>query len=179
MLLKGRPLLAHILERVRCREALVVTRTPDLYEDFGEGVGVRGITDRIANGGPRAGLQAAFAEARTDWVALVAGDMPWLRQDVLDRLAEGATGEDAWRVFAREGRLEPLPGLYRRSALAPKLPALLARGAGLMALPGSARGTFVDVEALRALDGELESLGGVNTPEEAARYGVTQARTKP
>ncbi len=181
MLLEGKPLLVHLLSNVRAREALVLTRTPHLYEGFGDGFGgfgARVICDKVPNGGPLAGLDAALAEARTEWVALVAGDMPWLRQDVLEVLAEAAGTDPEWCVFAREDRREPLPGLYRRSLRA-RLPSLLGRGAGLMALLSETPGAEVDVERLRPTDPDLQSLRGVNTPEEARRYGVTLPRTKP
>ncbi len=176
--LEGRPLLVHVLERLGpvTHSAIVVTRTPALYRERMPGLPV--VTDRVPDGGPLAGLDAALAACTTEWVALVGGDMPRVHPRALTILEEAMDESAQWIAFVRDGRREPLPALYRRSAKG-VIPDLLAKGAGMQALMRETSGVEVPVERLRAHDASLESLQGINTPEDAARLGVVLPRTIP
>ena len=44
---------------------------------------VRIVVDRVAGGGPLAGIEAALLEAQHDLVLVVAGDLPWLQPKLL------------------------------------------------------------------------------------------------
>lgn len=187
--LEGRPLLAHVLERLAPSTdapPIVVTRTPHLYMEALKALpaplpyGARVVTDRLSDGGPLAGLEAALAGCETEWVLLVGGDMPRVHPEAVRLLGRACREppEIFWACFVREGRREPLPGLYRRGAME-VLPALLAEGAGLQALMRATAGVEVDVEALRTHDAALESLRGINTPEDAARLGIVLPRPEP
>jgi molybdopterin-guanine dinucleotide biosynthesis protein A len=174
LLRQGRPLVAHLLEALGRKDALIVTRTPGLYARFG----ARVVTDRQPEGGPLSGLQAALEESRTEWVALVAGDMPGVRPEAIELLVAAAGPTDQWVVFGPPGRLEPFPGLYRRSLLG-RLPGLLAEGAGLQKLLRATPGREVDQAMLARVDPALESLASINTPEDAERWEVALPSTQP
>jgi molybdopterin-guanine dinucleotide biosynthesis protein A len=68
------------------------------------------------------GLYTAFVNARTNWVAILACDLPFVSGALLKRMAEFLTsfsdnsddGPDALLVEQFDGRTQPLCGLYRR-----------------------------------------------------------------
>ena len=87
--------------------------------------GYRTVADTVRGAGPLAGIAAGLAACTTDWLLVVAGDMPYLTADLLDALI-AAPATDA--VGVRSGGLpEPLVcRLHRR--VQPVLEARLAAG---------------------------------------------------
>ena len=70
--------------------------------------GYRCVNDAIEGAGPLAGIAAGLAAARTAWLVVLAGDMPYVTGDVFDRLF-AARGEAIDAVCVRDhGRPEPL-----------------------------------------------------------------------
>lgn len=74
------------------------------------------IRDSLSDRGPLAGLQAALADTRAEWLAVLAVDMPrvdarWFRR--LRRRCRIGTGA----VVRTEGGYEPLAAIYPRDAL--------------------------------------------------------------
>lgn len=70
--------------------------------------GYRTVHDAIAEAGPLAGIAAGLAAARTPWLLVVAGDMPYLTSELIAAmLARVAPDVDAVGVRVR-ARPEPL-----------------------------------------------------------------------
>jgi molybdopterin-guanine dinucleotide biosynthesis protein A len=89
---------------------LVVGRNPVPYADLP----VEMTEDVIPGFGPLSGLHAALLCARTEWVYLMACDMPFFSADWLDAALSRADGE-ALAVVARRGDfIEPFHALYSR-----------------------------------------------------------------
>jgi molybdopterin-guanine dinucleotide biosynthesis protein A len=87
--------------------------------------GYRTVRDRIAGAGPLAGIAAGLAACTTDWLLVVAGDMPYLTGDLIDRMLALRAG-DAVGVM-HERLPEPLLCLLRRG-VAPVIERRLAAG---------------------------------------------------
>lgn len=80
--------------------------------------GLRTVRDAIDGAGPLAGIAAGLAAARTPWLLVVAGDMPYLTVALIDQLI-AARGEDLDAVGLRVNDLpEPLCCLLHARALA-------------------------------------------------------------
>ena len=84
--------------------------------------GVTPVYDSFPGAGPMAGLHAAFVQTDAEVLYVSAVDMPFLTGDALPPLPTGDVS-----VFTRNGRPDPLLGVYRRSCL-PALTAALERG---------------------------------------------------
>lgn len=127
-LVDGIPLLSRAVSAVSmvATEVLVVTtRGHPLPIEL---PGVRVVYDRVADGGPLAGIEAALLGASHDLVLVVAGDMPWLQGPLLSVLVDRALAlatADAVAIESARG-LEPLLAVYRRTAL-PVLTGLVDR----------------------------------------------------
>ncbi|WP_377033345.1 molybdenum cofactor guanylyltransferase MobA [Microvirga sp. GCM10011540] len=103
-LLRGRPLLNHVLERLspQCDEVVInANGNPERFERLGRPV----VPDPVpGNPGPLAGLLAALEWAATakpgiEWVASVPCDTPFIPEDLVSRLhqARAAAGTSiAW-----------------------------------------------------------------------------------
>ena len=90
--------------------ALVSTNHPEWYERLE----VPLIADLVPDKGAPGGVVTGLAVAPTDWVTVVACDMPFVNETMLSQLyARRHAGVDAV-CFTRAGQLEPLVGVYRR-----------------------------------------------------------------
>lgn len=70
--------------------------------------------------GPLVGFAQGLAEVKTDWVLLLACDLPRLRVEVLQEWASGldSVGDEAIAVLTHHAKgWEPLCGFYRRSCV--------------------------------------------------------------
>lgn len=117
-LLAGRPLLGHIVERVRPQVgalAINANGDPERFADFDLPV----VADSIGGfAGPLAGVLAGMewaVEALPDcrWLASFPGDSPFLPSDLVARFAEAIEQEGAdMACAASNGRAHPVAGLW-------------------------------------------------------------------
>ncbi len=114
--LGGRPLVAHVAERLAGQVARILisaNRNAGAYAAFG---------DVIADAepgfrGPLAGIAAALERCATPWLLTVPIDDPAPPRDLLARLHAAATQANAPAAVLHDGRRrEPLFALYRREA---------------------------------------------------------------
>jgi molybdopterin-guanine dinucleotide biosynthesis protein A len=115
----GQRLLARIADQLSSRftDLIAVSQRPDALSGLGYAV----VPDRFADAGPLAGLHAALLSSRSEWVYLVACDMPFFSPawvDALELAIDDARGDAAPPVaaMARSGRfLEPFHAFYHVS----------------------------------------------------------------
>jgi molybdopterin-guanine dinucleotide biosynthesis protein A len=113
--LRGRPLLAHVLEGVRAAlpaaEVLVVGPPRPGFPD------VTWIREAVPGSGPLAAVAAGLAAlVDVDRVLLLGGDMPYVARGVPGLLAALA-GAEAALLVDEQGYDQPLASAWRRTAL--------------------------------------------------------------
>jgi molybdopterin-guanine dinucleotide biosynthesis protein A len=97
--------------------------------------------------------------------------MPFVSRAVVQRLlAQRGTDLDA-ACFETEGRLQPLPGLYRSSA-APQWARALEGEPSFVEVFRGLRAKILPESELRAVDPEARSVVSLNSPEDLARWGA-------
>lgn len=116
--LRGTPLIGHVIERLRPQvQTLLVNANRNLaaYGAFDLPV----IADALSgHQGPLAGMAAALAASRTEWLLTAPCDTPFLPHDLTARLAAAAADGEHSAVVARTaGALQPLCCLLHRSLL--------------------------------------------------------------
>jgi len=99
--LAGRPLVAHVLERLAPQVGPIVinaNQNPQHYQAFGYPV----IADAIGGfAGPLAGLQAGLTALNTRYAVTVPCDSPFLPSDLVTRLAAALVREGAQLAVAK------------------------------------------------------------------------------
>ena len=124
--LAGKPLIVHVLERLRpqVEEVLInANRSEERYRTLAPVIADRQVDFQ----GPLAGMEAGLAAARHDWVLFVPCDGPALPLDLMTRF-RAAIAPDTELVVAHDGtHLQPVVALLRR-ALLPSLQLALASG---------------------------------------------------
>jgi molybdopterin-guanine dinucleotide biosynthesis protein A len=167
VLLDGRPLIAHAIERLRPQVgslAISANGDPQRFASFGFPVLADAEVDRDA--GPLAGIVASLAFGAAEGRAFVVTapcDAPYAPRDLVQRLGAAVTAEGAMVALAEsQAGLEPLFGLWRVELL-PALRNYLSRGGrsprDLMNAQGAARARFAGG------DGE-EPFVNLNNPTE-------------
>ena len=165
--LDGRPMVAHVLERLRPQvdEILINANQHHAeYAAFGHAV----VADALGGfAGPLAGLQVALARASFPLLVTVPCDSPFLPADLVERLATALQAAQADLAVARTfDQAHPVFALVRRAVL-PHLEGFLDGGGRKI---DAWYATLKTVEV--AFDDEAEAFRNINTAaelEEASR----------
>jgi molybdopterin-guanine dinucleotide biosynthesis protein A len=161
VLLQGRPMVQHVLERLRPQvdEILINANQHRAdYEAFGHAV----FADAIGGfAGPLAGLQVGLAQATRPLVATVPCDSPFLPADLVARLAAALEAREADLAVARTfEQPHPVFALVRRTVL-PHLTRFLEEGGRKI---DAWYATLSTVEV--PFDDEADAFRNINTPDE-------------
>lgn len=163
-LFHGRPLIAHVVERLapQVDELLInANQNGELHAAFG----TRVVPDRIPGfAGPLAGLHAALSAATHPLVATAPCDSPALPGDLVSRLLSALTATGADLALARTfDQRHPVFCLCRRELL-PQLTEFLASG-GRRFESWITLVNHVDV----SFDDEVDAFANINTRAELAQ----------
>ena len=167
--LDGRPLISYPVGALRSAglDVVVALRGGQEVPAGLEDVSV--VRDEFEDAGPLGGLHALLKWMPGEWVLVVSCDQPFVRVNLLHGIiSHSECAADA--VVARSPeRLQPMPGLYRKSCL-PVVDGALRRGEHGMrdVLNGLPRYELAG-EDLDCLDLEHSSFVNVNTPKDLLR----------
>lgn len=165
VLLHGRPLVRHILDRVADLgdEILITTNRPQDYAFLG----VRLASDETPGAGALVGLRTALQASHGDKVLVLACDMPFVSRPLLVHLIGLAPQADV--VIPRSaGQYEPTHAVYDRSCLAEIEISLAAGDMRMVGFLPRVRVLTVEDDVIDRLDPSRRSFFNVNTPEELA-----------
>ena len=163
--LDGRTLLEHALRTLSsvCPAVVLAVGERDRYEELG----VPRVLDREPGLGPLAGLESALAhlfQAGGELLCVLACDMPRANAEVFRALLTRieATGADLCLARTEDG-MEPLLGVYRRTALDPIRRALTRGDLALRSIHPDLSVEFLDLgESEDLSDGDPTA--NLNTP---------------
>ena len=163
--LGGRPMAAHVLERLAPQVGAVLISANRNLERYAE-LGCPVLPDTLDGyAGPLAGLQAALAQATTPLLVTAPCDSPFLPADLVARLHDGLVAQQAeLAVACAAGRTHRAFCLLRRELL-PGLDAFLAAGERRVGL-WHASLKVVEVD----FSDEAAAFGNINTTDELARF---------
>jgi molybdopterin-guanine dinucleotide biosynthesis protein A len=161
VLLGGRPMIAHVLDRFLPQVNEVLINANQNAERYGE-LGLPVVPDAVGGfAGPLAGLHAGMTRARNPLVATVPCDSPFLPADLVARLLGGLTRAGAQLAVARTfDQPHPVFCVVRRDVL-PHLAAFL-EGGGRKIDAWYATLRVVEVR----FDDEADAFRNINTREE-------------
>ena len=134
--------------------------------------GVRAVADSRPGEGPLAGMEAGLAAARHPLVFVAAGDMPFLRPELVDHLLRVLQDRGSLAAVPEDGRgTHPLCAAYSRDRVLPLLRSALDGGvrAAREFLRGLDGVFYVPEAGLRSLGDPDHLLMNVNSPEDLAR----------
>ena len=175
LILDGRPLIARVVKRLRLALASVIVIGPASLAALQPGAPI--IPDARPGLGPLGGLATALEAASTEWIFLVACDMPFIQPALVRHMASLAleeTGAEAVALRA-PGGLEPLHAVYRRD-IAPQVARTLAsQRPSMRGLLDRLHVIEVAPADVARLDPRNRSTFNANTPDEWRRAGQLAA----
>lgn len=162
-LLAGRPLIAHVLARLRpqCSALAVVMRR---RESWAADLEAEVLTDPV-EAGPLGGVAAALSWAQADGAVLTcAADEPFIPVDLVERLSQALCADTDVAVAASDGRRHRLTALWR-TGLCDRLMGALRQDGAVAVHAFQARLRVADVVwPLTPVD----PFFNINTPEDLA-----------
>lgn len=113
---RGRPLMLHLLAKLRplFDPLLIGANDPSPYVAYGVPIVPDVLTERCA----LTGIHAILTAARTEYVFVVACDMPFLNPALIERMVSRRIGHDVVVPESNRG-IEPLHSLYSRTCIDP------------------------------------------------------------
>lgn len=162
----GRPLLAHLVERLLTAfpSVIVVAARGQELPPTPAAVAY----DDVLDEGPVAGIAAGLRAVSTPLAFVASCDLPLLNMDVAAHIV-AQVGEHEAAVPEWEGRLQPLHAAYRASVAVTAAAELAAGHRRAHGLLDCLRVQVVPEAELRALDPHGHSFFNANTPEELER----------
>lgn len=167
--LNGRPMLQHVLERLRGQASPILLSVHRSNPDLAA-FGLEQVVDVVERRrGPLTGLVSGLLRLECrggePWLLLVPCDAPLLPADLSSQLMRAALDEQKSVAVARfEGVVQPVFSLWHLDALPRVKPAVLdADGAGLMRVLDQMECAIVDWPASR-----VSPFVNVNTPQDLA-----------
>jgi len=133
VLLGGRPLLAHVIDRMRPQTGSLMLSVDSLRTGL-DRFGLAQVVDpRAGSHGPLGGLLAAMEAMPppADWLLVVPCDAPFVPWNLAERLWQQARSSALPGCLVRyQGQLQPTFSLWQRAVLAPLRGAVLQDGLG-------------------------------------------------
>lgn len=158
---QGKPLVAHVLERLGPQVDEIVINANRELDTYG-GFGHRVVSDAIGGfAGPLAGLHCGMMAASNELVLTVPCDSPFLPADLAARLLQALLGHEADLAVARTGD-QPHPVFCLcRKALLTNLTQFLEGGGRKIDF------WYAGVKTVEVpFDDEVHAFANINTPEE-------------
>lgn len=150
----------HLIQELSgCREVFISSVIKTDYPDYG----LKTVPDEIMDFGPIEGIRQSLRHAEADYVFICAYDMPFVRREMIEYLAELVSADfDAW-VFRDEERVHPMCGIYSRRVLPAAQQMIDEDRHRLMDLLSRVRTRYVEIGRFGG-----KALSNINTPEEYA-----------
>lgn len=161
--LGGRTLLQIIVSTLQpfFQDILLVTRQPELYQDYA----VRVVTDVYEARSSLTGIHAGLVHARNDFAFITACDAPFLKPALIDMLLQTINPDIDLVVPRLKKHYEPLCAIYSRKCI-PFIEAQLEReDFQIFRFFDQMRVRFLGLEDVRSVDPQLHSFFNINTPE--------------
>jgi len=181
-LLAGKPLIAHIADRVDglTDEIITVVSSPHQREAVTRILDgrVRVVVDELDVRSPLVGAAAGFRNARGEYSLLLPCDTPFVSREVLSLLLEISPGVNAVIPRWPNGYVEPLQAVYRtrRALQAAEETIRMGRLDMRSMISLLRRVRYVSTLVLKQLDPNLTTFFNLNTPQDLRRAEILLQR---
>ncbi len=176
MHLGGAPVLQWVINAVKdlAAELFLVTNTPETYKSFN----VSMTSDIIPGKAALGGIYTAIAQARHDWVLVLACDMPLLNPTVITFLTEYLIDVDVVSPLIANYP-ETLHTFYHKNCLSAIEKRIKADRLKVIGFFEEVKVHYVSKQALRTVTSDFNFLTNLNTPDDFRRIEGIIEKSKP
>jgi len=165
--LRGKPMLMHVLEQITPLFSNIVISTRELRENLP----CQQIIDASEDRGPMVGIITALEAVESDWLFVIACDMPFVSHALIRLLATNRDAHDAV-VSHVHGRVQPLFGFYAKTSL-PMMKRQMQQGQrSMIRLLDKLNSSIVSEQQVREIDPQFESLISLDSIEDVKKWSV-------
>lgn len=163
----GVPLIERVLETLRIlfEKNIIITNSPDEYRFLGLPLH----EDIIKGLGPLGGIYSALSAMPTPWGFVTACDMPFIKPDLILRMASLRPGFEAV-VPRRDWKIEPLHSLYSSVCLEPVKQMILSGSYQIIRLFESVKVRFMEACEIEPFDPDFRSFININRSMEMPSF---------
>jgi molybdenum cofactor guanylyltransferase len=161
-----------MLERISAQLSAVTSSvtlvgSPQTYE----GHRLPNVPDIHEKWGALGGIHAALSVAKSDWIIVIACDLPFVTRNLFEKLKSFVDESiDSIVPMQPDGRPQPVCALYRRETCLPEIERLVSAGEHTpRALLTNVRTRYVQFTELSDLPGAENFFLNLNTPEDFER----------
>ena len=176
--IKGRPLIAVIIERLKKAVDNIIISVRD--EEQGDLLDSRlsGLIkapyrfayDTYKEIGPLSGILSGLLACEDEYCFIAACDMPFMNSDVVKMLLNECEHYDAAIPRWEDGLLEPLHAVYRREPMIRETERAIGKGETIILAPiFKLNVNYVAVDDIRKIDPELRTFININTYEDIGK----------
>jgi len=164
IVLAGKSLLEHVLEQLEPLFSDILISVREKRAD----IHYPQIVDKTADRGPMVGIKSVLEQVKTDWVFVIACDMPFISTGLIQHLAGLRGGHDAVVPHVSD-RPQPLFGFYNKTCL-PMMEARMKQGQRSMIRLLADLDVFeLSEQQVKTIDPELKSLLSLDSVEDVKR----------
>ena len=167
-------LFEHLLPtlKIQFEDVMVVTNEPDIFSEMG----VRAVSDIIPGLGPLSGIHAAVREAKSEYVYILACDMPEINLCYIDHLIDRLTLSPADAcITKKDDWIEPFHAFYGKRTLPVMEADLLAGKSSVYHLSRKINTLYIPEAEARRFTPDWSLFRNLNTREEyAALFNSTE-----
>ena len=168
MEINGKPMAAHIVEALDplFSDILISVR------EFRSDVTLPQIIDTSSERGPMIGINSALQAVQTDWLFVIACDMPFVSTDLIHTLALKRENHHAVLTHV-DDRAQPLFGFYAKSSL-PLMQSRIAEGQrSMMRLLDELDVWLLPETEVKSIDPQLKSLMSLDREEDIKKMELS------
>ncbi|MFC2018842.1 molybdenum cofactor guanylyltransferase [Chloroflexota bacterium] len=177
-LLGGKSLLERVLERLKpLNTRILIVTSPDTI-DLSLTDSPEVVVDLYSGQGPLGGIYTGLMASKSPYNLVVACDMPFLNQGLLEHMMGLASGFDAVVPRLAEGNAEPLHGVYSQSCRGKMRQWLEQDRLQINQFLRTVRVRYLEKAECQRFDPELLSFFNINTQSDLDRAARLVARNK-
>ncbi len=166
---EGRRLTEHLIDSLSMKftDIMVASPTPNLYAEKS----VRVIADIYQGIGPLGGIHAALTKAKSEFVFVIACDMPYLEPAYIDYM-QAQLEKEAYHacVTKRGGFLEGFHAFYHRSALGVLEKEIGGKSYSVQRFLKKANTLVIPEKTAASFLPDWRAFHNLNTPEDYVRF---------
>lgn len=172
MKIEGKPLLRHVVDKASqvASEIVVVIGKNDDPAKFSKILprSIKVLIDTREDGSPIIGMITGMEALKSEYAAVLSGDTPLIKEEVLDYLFCKANRADAAVPRWPSGWIEPLQAVYRVKPMVNAIRATLKAGElrPFNAIERLDKVIYVPIREIRKIDRELLTFTNINTPKD-------------
>lgn len=167
LLCSGKPLIEIVVDKLLhfFKDLIIVTNKPHLYKKYG----IRTEPDILKGRGPLGGIYTGLITSLDKYNFIVACDMPFLNQDLIQYMLERINGYDII-IPERSSKLEPLCAVYSKNCLKPIQDELSRNNLKITDFFKQVKVRTITEKETARLNSDKPSFVNINTPQDYRKW---------